>query len=366
MGTAQKPTKNSVKSARAPRKPAQAPKPSLWHAHRKSWLWLIGIFGGIAILALATVIAFRVSPWPGALFIRYFFDKGGQQTSQKLQKYVPSGISGIRNQQYRPKDKDAFLDVYYPTATPSNKALPTIVWVHGGAWVSGNKDSVANYLKILSGHGYTTVSVNYSIAPKKRYPTPVLQVNDALRYLDTHAGQLHIDPNDLALAGDSAGSQIAAQVGGLITNPAYARQLGMTAPIKSSQLKAMVLNCGAYDLALPNYNGTDGKFLKTVLWAYAGTKDFLHDPSIELASVVDYANGSFPPTFITAGNADPLEAQSHEFAGKLTSLGVPVSSLFYAKDHQPELQHEYQFNLDQADGKQALNRILAFLQDRLQ
>lgn len=74
-----------------------------------------------------------------------------------------------------------------------------------------------------------------------------------------------------------------------------------------------------------------------------------------------FTRSDFPPTFITAGNADPLESQSLEFAQKLESLKVPTDSLFYDKNHQPKLPHEYQFNLDNADGRQALSRIVAFL-----
>lgn len=339
--------------------------PSFWRRHRKLWLWLAGTAAGLAVLALVVTVSFQISPWPGALLVRYFFDKGGQQTSAALEKYVPADIDTIKNQRYRAGDKDAYLDAYFPSDTAAGAQLPTVVWVHGGAWVSGSKDSVANYLKIVSAHGYTMVSIGYSIAPEKQYPTPVLQVNDALRYIQQNAKHLHIDPNNIALAGDSAGSQIAAQVATIITNPAYAKQVGISSPMSPKQLKAMVLNCGAYDLTLPNYNGPDGKFLKTVLWAYSGTKDFLHDPDLQTASVADYVTANFPPSFITAGNADPLEAQSREFASKLAGFGVSTDTLFYAKDHQPQLQHEYQFNLDQADGQQALTHILAFLQDRM-
>lgn len=327
------------------------------------WKWLAGILTCLSIVIIAAIIAFRVSPWPGALAIRYVFDKDGKKTSQALKNHVPSGVASVKNEQYRADDKDAYLDVYYPeTAKDNGKALPTVVWVHGGAWISGSKENVANYLKIIASHGYTAVGVNYSIAPEKQYPTPVLQVNEAFTYLQENAERLHVDPYQFVLAGDSAGSQIASQVATLTTNPSYSQQTNLQPSLQPSQLKAIVLNCGAYDLALPNYNGEAGKFLKTVLWAYSGKKDFLNDPDLRYASVIDYVTANFPPAFITAGNDDPLEEQSRVFAEKLAELKVPTDTLFYAKDHKPELQHEYQFNLDNADGRQALSRILSFLQ----
>jgi acetyl esterase len=330
------------------------------HKERKILRWGVGIVATIMGLVVLMYLATVVSPWPGSMLIRYEFNKGGQKTSDALEKYVPSGVSSVLNQQYA-NGKDTKLDAYYPSSTAANKALPTVVWVHGGAWVSGSKETVANYLKIVASHGYTVVGIDYSIAPEKHYPTPVLQTNDALRYIQQNASRLHVDPQHIVLAGDSAGSQIAAQVATIISNPAYAKETNISSPLPANQLKGVVLNCGAYDLALPNYNGPDGKFLQTVLWAYAGTKDFTHDRNIQHASVVDYANKDFPPAFITAGNIDPLETQSLEFAKKLSSLGVVTSTLFYSKDHQPQLQHEYQFNLDVADGQNALQQILDFL-----
>ena len=55
--------------------------------------------------------------------------------------------------------------------------------MHGGAWLSGDKDHIANFLRIVAAGGCTVVGVGYSIAPEARYPTPVGQVLDALAYL---------------------------------------------------------------------------------------------------------------------------------------------------------------------------------------
>jgi acetyl esterase len=335
-----------------------------WSKHRRIAKWLFRISAGIALLVLAIYIAFQVSPWPNALLIRYEFDKGGAKVSQALEKYVPNNITQIENQSYRPNDKDALADVFYPSGTAA--PLPTIVWVHGGAWVSGNKDNVDNYMKIVASHGFTTVSVNYSIAPEKQYPTPILQLNDALGYLQQNAKRLNIDESRIILAGDSAGSQIVAQMANITTNPSYAKEMDIQPKLTTNKLKGTLLNCGAYDLALPDYNGEFGKFLHTVLWAYSGTKDFLNDPQLKTASVVNYLSPAFPPSFITAGNVDPLLAQSTELAEKLKALNVPTSTLFYPANHQPELNHEYQFNLDTADGQQALKQMVEFAKQRVQ
>lgn len=317
------------------------------------------ICAALLAIALAVWIAFQVSPWPSALLIRDEFTKNSIAVKQEQAKYVPTNITQVQNQQYKAGDNDAYVDVFYPNGT--TKPQTTIVWVHGGAWVSGNKDNVDNYMQILAGHGFTTVSVNYSIAPEKQYPTPIVQLNEALGYLQQNADRLNIDASRIVLAGDSAGSQIVAQMANSMTSPSYAKEIGIQPQVSGSKLRAILLNCGAYDLSLPNYDGPFGGFLHTVLWAYSGTKDFLNDPRLKTASVVNYVTADFPPAFITAGNVDPLLAQSTEFAKKLQALEVPTDTLFYPADHQPQLNHEYQFNLDTADAKTAMQRMVDFV-----
>ena len=70
---------------------------------------------------------------------------------------------------------------------------------------------------------------------------------------------------------------------------------------------------------------------------------------------------AFPPTFLTVGNADPLEAQSHALRTLLESRGVEVDALLYAPDHEPALEHEYQFDLELEDARIALKRLVEFL-----
>lgn len=329
--------------------------------HKKHRLlkWLGNFLLSVMLLAGGIWVAFQVSPWPNALLIRYAFDKNDKKVSDALQKYVPGDVVQVENRQYRANDKDAYLDVFYPKGTTAPR--PTVVWVHGGAWVAGSKDAIDNYMKIFASHGFTTVSVNYSIAPEKQYPVPIAQLNDALEYVQQNAKQLNVASNRIMLAGDSAGSQIVAQMANIITNPVYAREIGVSPKMQAQNLKATLLNCGAYDLSLPDYNGEFGGLLHTVLWAYSGTKDFLHDSALKTASVVNYLTPQFPPSFITAGNVDPLLSQSTEFAKRLSGLDVQTKTLFYAPNHQPQLSHEYQFNLDTSDGKNALQTMVDFV-----
>jgi len=315
-------------------------------------------FGGtLLVMAAVIVLAFKLSPWPSVALFAYLFAKGDQVSEAALEKHVPAGIVTRRGLAYGDEPDESF-DVNYPEAT--NGPRPTIVWVHGGGWIGGSTDGIANYMKVLAGHGYTTVAVEYSTGYGATYPKPVKQVNTALGFLVRHAADLHIDPAAITLAGDSAGAQIVGQLALITTDPAYANGIGISPELKPGQISAMLLLSGAYDLTSLDFNGDYAWFLNTVLWAYSGVKNFLDDDHFRLLSVTSYVTAAFPPSFIASGNGDPLAPQAVALAKKLDSLGVRAETLFFP-DHTPPLSHEYQFNLDDPAGQETLGQMLAFL-----
>jgi acetyl esterase/lipase len=320
------------------------------------------ILGLVAILAVGGYALYAITPWPRALMVRAAFDREAVGAMRLLERHAPSNVSSLLDVRYDVDDNDASLDVYYPaSAQPAGAALPAIVWIHGGAWISGHKDYVGNYLKILAAQGYTAISVNYSLAPGATYPKPVRQVFEALAFLMRDPRRFHVDPARLVLAGDSAGAQIAAQVAAIATSPVYALQVGVAPTVLPAQIKGALLFCGAYDARSVNLDGAFGDFLRLVLWSYSGTRNFRDDPRFATFSVAHYVTPAFPPTFITAGNADPLEAQSKEMARTLKAKGVSVDELFFSAGEKPPLPHEYQFDLDGDAGRRARERALAFL-----
>lgn len=332
---------------------------------KKVFLWATGLTVGIII---AVLVAFKVSPWPGAMIIRSVFGQNDAKTTAALQKHQPGKpIALLANQQYRPGDGDARLDAYFPESIQNtSQKLPVIIWTHGGAWISGGKEDNAPYYKLLAARGFTVISVDYSLGPEHTYPTAVHQLNDMYAYVQANAQQLHADTSKIVLAGDSAGSQLTSQMAALVTNPSYAKQMKITPSLSPAQLKGVVLNCGIYkmegliqpDAALPKIVGWGDD---VSVWAYLGTRDFTAAAKLAEMSAYYHVTKDFPATYISGGNGDPLtNAQSKPFADKLEALGVSVTRLFYDSNHQPSLPHEYQFNLDNTDGKKAFVATIEF------
>jgi acetyl esterase/lipase len=314
---------------------------------------------GLAMRAFRASL--HLSPRPMALLIRRQFAKGTEQRKQKQLSQAPSGVLAYIDERYDTARK-ALLDVYVPSSTQAAGAtLPAIVWTHGGGFVGGSKEELAGYFRMLAGAGFTVVGINYSLAPEAKYPTPVLQLMTALRYLESHSDQLHVDASRFVLAGDSAGAQISAQLAAAITKPEYGNQIGVEPLIVAEQIKGVALCCGIYDLSDLNESSPLHDFLKACGWSYSGVRDYSHDYQfIDSMSVAQHVSNKFPRTFITAGNADPLAPQSANLAATLRMNGVDVETLFFASDHRPPLGHEYQFDLDLGDANMAMERLIAF------
>ena len=322
---------------------------------------------GDRVLRAGVKVALRasllVSPRPATLLLRKVFAAGGAHTAAGLEKHAPAPASVVSliDERYG-SDPDAVLDVFRPAS--ASEALPTLLWVHGGGFLGGSKEELSSYFRLLATHGYTVVAPRYPLAPEHRYPTPTRQVMQALKYLQGNAERLQLDPNRLAIGGDSAGAQIAAQVGALVTTPGYADAVGVAPTITSAQLRGLVLACGQYEVELPSDVSTKAgrRYFHTVLWAYSGKRNYLGDPSFSTFGVTEHVTSAFPPTLLTVGNVDPLRPHSKLLVEKLRAQGVKPETLFYPDDYEPPLNHEYQFNLDTDAGQLFLERMLMFLQ----
>jgi acetyl esterase len=312
----------------------------------------------------AVRVSLLISPWPAALLMRKVFAASGARLATALDQHAPTNVIGLINQRYG-ADPDMLLDVFRPAS--ASGPLPLVVWVHGGGFVGGTKDELAGYFKLVASNGFVVAAPRYSLAPGRRYPTPLRQLMQALQYLQANAGQLLIDPDRIALAGDSAGAHIAAQAGALVTTPGYAEAVGITPMITPAQLRGLILAGGLYDLQLVRHaTSPAGRlFVQVSLHAYAGNRRFLDDPGFAAWSITDHVSAAFPPALITVGNADPLRPHSELLAGKLQAQGAETETLFFPAGHQPPAEHEYQFDLDTDAGQLFLDRLLAFLRQRL-
>ena len=319
------------------------------------------IAAAAAAAAAVVVVAAcsRLSPWPSALLIRTVFYRGARQLAAVMAPHVPAGgVAQHRGLRF----PAGSLDLFVPTEAPA--PAPLVVWIHGGAWLSGSRYDVEPYLRILAASGYAAAGVSYTRSPRAVYPQALQEVAAALAFLQKESADFGADPRRIVLAGDSAGAQLAAQLAVLTTSPEYARRTGLPSPLSRHDLRGVILHCGIYDVAaLASLQGILGWGFKTALWAYSGKRKWSRTAAGRDISVLSDVTADFPPAFISGGNGDNLTAtQSVPLAARLTQLHTDVRTRFWPQDHRPALPHEYQFHLNRSEARQTLTETLAFLQ----
>lgn len=278
---------------------------------------LLRIAAVLLALYLGMLLWMSVSPAPLTFLFRIAFEQEAKVVNQSLKELVPQGVKSIKDLEYAVGHSDNRLDLYLPTENDQDRTL--IIWIHGGGLISGSKDQVENYCKILAGKGFAVAAIDYTLAPKGKFPLPILQANKAVHFLREVANGYGINPNSIFFAGDSGGAMIAAQLAAAYTNPKYKNGIeGMSKDSSLSlndreALRGVILFCGIYSVDQINYESDYGKFMRTVLWAYLGVKEVENYKWKSLLSVPQHLNSSFPPVFVSAGNGDPLLSQSLDF-----------------------------------------------------
>lgn len=264
-------------------------------------------------------------------------------------------VKVIKNITYSDQ-KNSFMDIYHPKGATA--LMPVILWIHGGGYVGGSKDSRQDYAMALAAAGYVVANIDYALAPESLYPGPVLQANQALAYMQLHAAEYGGDMERVFIGGDSAGAQIASQVAALVSNTELAETMAIQPAIANNQLQGALLLCGVYNLdtvratAFPN--------IDLFLTAYTGVEPFESFPRIDELSTVQHISPEFPPVFITVGDADPFVSQSVELVDILKTNEIQVSSVFF-QGTQKNLKHEYQYDLSSSDARDTLEKTLQFL-----
>jgi acetyl esterase len=318
--------------------------------------WAAGVIAVLVAMGLPLAINF-VTVRPAVALLRAMYDREGDGKPVDLTPYA-STVSVIKGLPVAtPGAPTARLDLYVPRH--GSGPFPTLLWIHGGGFIYGSPDQAGGFTAMLAGRGVVVASLDYSLAPDHHYPVPVRQADAALGWLAAHVAAYHGNPAAVFIGGDSSGAQVASQTAALITNPALARDMALVTQIAASAVRGVVLYCGIYDMHTVAGSGFHG--ICTMLWSYTGQRDWQHAPEIGQLTTTAQATSDYPPTLLTAGDADPLDSRGHELAAALRRRGVDVTAVFY--EHQG-LGHEYQFNYALPQARQMFATTVAFLTDR--
>lgn len=193
---------------------------------------------------------------------------------------------------------------------------PLTVYFHGGGWVVGTLETHdATCRALVKASGCAFLSVGYRLAPEHIFPAPLDDCVDAVRYAAENAGKLGIDASRLAVAGDSAGGNLAAAVAIRLRDeggPALRHQL-LLYPVADR------------DFTRQSYvsHGTGEYFLDTQTMQYFWDAYLPKgQPDGGLALLVHAPDLSgLPSTTLLAAEFDPLSDEGMEFAARLKKAG---------------------------------------------
>lgn len=200
-------------------------------------------------------------------------------------------------------------------------APPLTVFYHGGGWVIGTLETHDGTARALArASGAAVLSVGYRLAPETPFPGPLDDCFDALVWAQAHAADLGVDGSRLAVAGDSAGGNLAAAVA------IRARDAG--GPALRHQL--LIYPVTDTDFANASYveNGSGQFFLSAEMmrwfWNhYMGGADATH-PHAAVLRHTDLSG--LPPATVLTAQYDPLRDEGMAYARALADAGVEVEA----------------------------------------
>lgn len=255
---------------------------------------------------------------------------------------TPEEIRRYDDITYGPYGRENLLDIY--TLKGALVPMPTIISVHGGAWVYGDKNLYQYYCMELARRGFTVVNYSYRLAPESRFPAAVEDLNTVMNFIKENASKYFIDLDNIFMVGDSAGAQIASQYATIITNPEYAKLFEFT--VAKVNIKALGLNCGIYDTRKSAEFGLD-----QVLLEYIGyTNKVVPEEILDKLDTLKYMNDKFPPSYIVSAVNDFLLNQAEPMYNHLKELGVLAEMKIYGSKEREDISHVFHVNckLDEA------------------
>ena len=208
--------------------------------------------------------------------------------------------------------------LYQPATTGPH---PLVVYFHGGGWVLGSHDSDDPMLRDLCRRsGVAIVSVNYRHAPEARFPAAADDALAAVRWAGEHARELGAIPGQLALAGWSAGGNLAAVTCRRVRDEGGPHILGQL-------LLTPVTDC---DMGTRSYvENAEGYVLTASLmrwfWDHYCDAADRTDPRASPLRAKDLSG--LPPAMVVTSEFDPLRDEGRAYAAALAGAGVPVQEL---------------------------------------
>jgi acetyl esterase len=212
--------------------------------------------------------------------------------------------------------------LYRPSA---QTGLPIILFIHGGGWIVGSIATHDNICRRLANRARAVVvSAGYRLAPENKFPAALEDVYAALQWVHAESGSFGGDPGRIAVAGDSAGGNLAAAVC-LVT-----RDRGGP-PVRFQALVYPALDASNLDRESYRLNGKGYYLTKSaieqIIPLYVNKAAEIFDPRVSPLLAGDV--GGLPPGLVITAEFDPLRSEGEAYAARLSAAGIPCRTHRY-------------------------------------
>ncbi|NIG53409.1 alpha/beta hydrolase [Chitinophaga sp. Cy-1792] len=271
----------------------------------------------------------RITNQPDTSFTNYSAYTHNKKAYPQIAMVNESIPSDIKKQQYTYRGA-LQISSYSATKKVKKKRLPAIIIVHGGGWRSGSPDQHQAMAVELALRGYVTFTPQYSLSTTALYPAAVNDIKAAITWVKQHAADWHIDTARIALAGFSAGGQLA----GLVANSAD-NSIFLKDSTYSNSVSALVSIDGVMAFIHPeSAEGNDSKGPSAgTLW-FGYTKD--EQPALwHQASALNYAGKNSPPTLFLNSEHPRFHAGRDDYRKILSQYNI------YTEVHEFQGPHPF-------------------------
>ncbi len=258
---------------------------------------------------------------------------------------------------------NSYLDIVYPD---ENKEVdrPTLVYFHGGGFFAGSKNmgdpmaaTESTYLlDDICAAGYNIVNVDYALVPDCRFPVPLIQANRAIKFIQDHKDEYHLNTDKIILMGSSAGAIIVAQYGAIVSNPDYASLLGITPSVTTKQISAVVVDDGPVDYNIMPLA------CKMLVGNYVKGSIYLNKDEKNRYNCIPHITENYPKTFLLGSEYRNDMINMHK---QLDKVGVENTLVDPYAEHGVTKPHCFVAS-ERVDpiSKEAFDRLLAFLSEK--
>lgn len=301
----------------------------------------------LGVFCMPTFAATRVPAWVKVMR-QYQMNINADAEAKKTPTYGSTEQDDINYM--GDQDANHTLDVYSPGGVSASKKLPVIVEVHGGGYVSCNKEINRQHGLWFASKGYRVVNINYTLVPEATIKQEIQEINSVFKWVNANADQYGFDANNIFLTGDSAGGHLVLLFTAAQTDPELQAYFEIQ-PAKGYRATTATCPVGSFVSSDPV-----SKAMEIMLGP-----DFAARNNLQLLSYESFDKPSMPPLFIVTTPTDKtaytVTKAIHE---DMVKKGVPHQYKEYT-GQQNQLDHVFNvLKPDYPESIQANSDILAF------